>query len=99
MSVRSIGAPSLSFMACVLVGCGASPESAPAPTDVARWSVSHLDPPAAPGSGEPNLALAPDGSMLLSWTERDGEGYRLEFARRQNGGDWSAPREIAHGDD
>jgi len=86
-------------VSCVLVGCGASPESAPVPTDVALWSVSHLDPPVAPGSGEPNLAVAPDGSMLLSWTERDGEGYRLEFARRQNGGEWSAPREIAHGDD
>ncbi len=58
-----------------------------------------MDSPAAPGSGEPNLALAPDGSMLLSWTERDGEGYRLKFARRQSGDEWSAPREIAQGDD
>jgi hypothetical protein len=63
-------------------------------------SVRQLDVPAAPGSGEPNLALAPDGRALLSWLEPAGEaGQRLRFAARSPGGAWSAAETIAQGRD
>ena len=54
--------------------------------------------PAAPGSGEANLAVAPDGAFVLSWIEPAGEGrHALRFARLE-GGAWSAPRTIASGE-
>lgn len=63
-------------------------------------AVRQLDAPAAPGSGQPNLAVAPDGRVLLSWIEPAGEaGHRLRFAARPKGGAWSAPATIAQGRD
>jgi len=38
-----------------------------------RLAVRQLEAPAAAGSGEPNLAVAPDGRVLLSWIEPAGE--------------------------
>ena len=55
--------------------------------------------PAPAGAAQPNLSLAPDGALLLSWVERlPAGGHRLVFARH---GDkrWSATREIARGQD
>lgn len=63
-----------------------------------RLSVRQMDAPAAPGSGEPNLAVAPDGQVLLSWIEPAGEGsHRLRYAARPRGGAWSEPRTVAEG--
>lgn len=54
--------------------------------------------PAGPGSGEPNLAVAPDGRVLLSWIEPAGEGrHRLRYSGLEGGGSWSSPRTIAEG--
>jgi hypothetical protein len=36
--------------------------------------VRELPAPAGRGSGQPNLAVAPDGRVYLSWIERLGEG-------------------------
>ena len=59
--------------------------------------VRELPSPAGTGSGQPNLAVAPDGRVYLSWLERLGEGrYALRFAVREGDG-WSAPRSIAEG--
>lgn len=59
--------------------------------------VRELPSPAAIGSGQPNLAVSPDGRVYLSWLERQGEGrYVLRFAVKENDG-WSAPRSIAEG--
>ncbi|MEX1993897.1 MAG: hypothetical protein WD929_04480 [Steroidobacteraceae bacterium] len=56
-----------------------------------------LPSPAGVGSGQPNLAVAPDGRVYLSWLERLGEGRSaLRFAVKETGG-WSAPRSIAEG--
>lgn len=44
-----------------------------------------------------DLAAAPDGSLLLSWVEGEGDARRLRFAR-ERGGRWSAPLTIATGD-
>ena len=62
---------------------------------VADWAL-----PAPAGAAQPNLSVAPDGDLLLSWIERrDGGGHRLAFARHDAGEGWSAPRTIAEGDD
>ena len=54
--------------------------------------------PAAPDSGEPNLYVAADGRVYLSWVEAAGEKRRaLRFAVR-NAGKWSEPRTITEGE-
>jgi hypothetical protein len=59
--------------------------------------VRELPAPAGQGSGQPNLAVAPDGRVYLSWIERLGEGrFSLRFALKKGDG-WSAPRVIAEG--
>ncbi len=58
-----------------------------------------LPPPAAPGSGEPNLATGPDGRVYLSWIEPAPDStHALRFSVRERDG-WSAPRTIASGRD
>jgi hypothetical protein len=58
-----------------------------------------LDPPAAPGSGEPNLTVGPDGRVYLSWIEPAADSaHALRFAVLQDGR-WSEPRTIASGRD
>lgn len=53
--------------------------------------------PAAPGSGEPFLATAADGSVVMSWIEPLESGHALRFARWSGGG-WSSPSTIAEGE-
>jgi hypothetical protein len=55
--------------------------------------------PAGPGSAQPNLAVAPDGRVHLSWIEPLPDGrHALRFAVKDGEG-WSAPRTIAEGAD
>ncbi|MEJ2604578.1 MAG: sialidase family protein [Gammaproteobacteria bacterium] len=54
--------------------------------------------PAGEDSGQPHLAVAPDGTVVLSWLEPAGAGHGLWFATL-DAGDWSAPRQVARGDD
>src|SRR5687768_2291325 len=50
--------------------------------------------PAGPGSGEPNLASAPDGRIYLSWLEPvDDSTHALRFSTLV-GSRWSPPRTI-----
>jgi hypothetical protein len=59
--------------------------------------VRELPSPAGQGSGQPNLAVSPDGRVYLSWIERLGEGrFSLRFATREGDG-WSTPKVIAEG--
>lgn len=59
--------------------------------------VRELPAPAGPGSGQPNLAVARDGRVYLSWIEKLGGGrFSLRFAVREKDA-WSAPRVIAEG--
>jgi hypothetical protein len=59
--------------------------------------VRELPAPAGRGSGQPNLAVAPDGRVYLSWIERLGEGrFSPRFALKEGDG-WSSPRVIAEG--
>ena len=56
-----------------------------------------LQSPATPGSGQPNLAVSPDGRVHLSWIERLGEGrFSLRFSTMEKGG-WATPGTIAEG--
>jgi hypothetical protein len=64
-----------------------------APTMVEAWPL-----PAPTGAAQPDLVATPDGDLLLSWIQPDGEGHALAFARWHDGR-WSAPRTIARGDD
>jgi hypothetical protein len=61
-----------------------------------------LPSPAGAGSGQPNLAVSPDGRVYLSWIERLGEGrFSLRFATLEKATlekyEWSATRVIAEG--
>ena len=62
-------------------------------------TVTELSLDAAPGSGEPNLTVGPDGRAYLSWIEPAADSaHALRFAVLQ-GGRWSAPRTVASGRD
>src|SRR5204863_4485409 len=66
--------------------------AAPAPPAVAE-----LKAPAAPGSEAPNISIAPDGRVFLSWLEPGaGKAYSLKFSVREKQG-WSGPQTIATG--
>lgn len=73
----------------------AAPSAAPAQASVAlavhEWAL-----PAPHGAAQPDLVRAPDGSLLLSWLEREGDAHALRFARWRDGA-WSTPRTIARG--
>jgi len=60
-------------------------------------AVTEIKTPAAPGSGEPNLAVASDGRVYMSWLEPTApKGDVLRFSVRGPQG-WSAPKTIARG--
>jgi hypothetical protein len=70
------------------------------PPPAAPLTVRELATPARPGSGEPNLTAAPDGTVRLSWVEpREGGGHGLRFAALSPDGAWSEPRTVAFGPD
>jgi hypothetical protein len=80
----------LGLSAIIAAGMFAVP-AGPAATD--------LPSPAAPGSEAPNLSVAPDGRVLLSWLEpTSSKTYALKFSIREKQG-WSAPRSITSSDD
>ena len=64
-------------------------------------TVREMASPAGPGSGEPNLAVAADGRVLLSWIEPAGEGrHALRYASLERSGivvaaDGRSPRAVA----
>lgn len=89
--------PIVVMLAFALTACGprapsaASATAAPSsPAAPREWPL-----PAIHGR-QPDLAPAPDGALLLSWTEGDGARQRLRFARWTHGR-WTAPRDVAAG--
>ena len=59
--------------------------------------LTELSTPAPEGSVGPNLSVAPDGRVLLSWIDRLDDGrHALRFAVKE-GNRWSAPRLVAEG--
>ncbi|MGI9076070.1 MAG: sialidase family protein [Gemmatimonadaceae bacterium] len=61
-------------------------------------SIDSIGSPAAPGSAEPNLAVAPDGKVYMSWLEPAGSGHALRLAIFDGTG-WSPARTIRAGND
>jgi hypothetical protein len=58
---------------------------------------SLIEHPAAAGSSAPHLATLPDGEVLSSWIEPDGEhGHALKFAILSSGA-WTEPHLVAAG--
>jgi hypothetical protein len=78
------------LLGLILVGFAAAP---------APLSVTEIQSPAAAGSEAPNLSVAADGRVLLSWLEpAAGKTYALRFSMREKQA-WSAPRTITSGKD
>lgn len=87
--------------AVLLSGCGkradAGERGGSASSSSGPLAVTELTLNAAPGSGEPNLTLGPDGRPYLSWIEPAADSsHALRFAVLE-GDAWSAPRTIASG--
>lgn len=59
-------------------------------------TVTPIASPAAPGSAEPNLAVAPSGRVYLTWVEPRDSGHALRFAELGDSA-WGAPRDVASG--
>jgi hypothetical protein len=60
-------------------------------------SVTELKSPSAAGSEAPNIAIAPDGRVFLSWLEPvSAKAHALKFSIRDKQA-WSAPQTIASG--
>ena len=55
-----------------------------------------LPSPAAPNSGEANLSVTPNGTVVMSWIEQNGPQATLKLATL-NAKRWSAPQVVASG--
>lgn len=80
-----------------------APQTAPgaggaAPGADATVTATPLAVPVAAGSGQPHLTTGPDGSVVLSWLQPDGDGYALSYSRWAGDG-WGAPVLVARGED
>lgn len=84
------------FLAGV-IACSRTPEPDAAPADAATGSQLWVL-PAGNGAGQPDLSLAPDGRILMSWLEtRPGQRTRLQLAEFGRNGHWQATRTVAVG--
>ncbi|HEY3215726.1 MAG TPA: hypothetical protein VGK93_04475 [Candidatus Eisenbacteria bacterium] len=83
----------LGILACLVIGWPSARALAASPL----VSLRSLRSPAPPGSGEPSLAVAPDGAVFLSWLEKRGAAHALRVSRLEGQG-WRKPGTIAEGD-
>jgi len=92
-------AASLLVALSLLAGCKRAPEPAPAANPNGDYHVQVWALPAAAGSMSPDLSVAPDGRLLLSWINRqEGRRNALQFSTYTDEGGWqSQPRTIAVG--
>ena len=74
-------------LACLVAAC-AGPDQA----------IIRLPLDAAPGSAQPHMARAPDGTMVLSWLEPDGDAVALRYAILGMAG-WQRQGTVATGSD
>lgn len=82
------------LLASSLVACQRDASTATPALTVQDWKL-----PAPPGAAQPDLALAPDGRLLLAWVEPAGAGHRLRLAASRSDGGWDEALTIAEGDD
>ena len=86
----------IASIAVLVVGCGAESPGPDAST-AADWAVTPLPSPAAPGSGQAQLATTPAGAPVLSWLEPGADGARILKFAVFDGLAWSAARTVASG--
>jgi hypothetical protein len=88
-------------VAVALVACSKEPAQAPAAQQAAaadgfvrtEWALPTVD-----GAGQPDLAVGPDGRLLLSWIRKLGDRNALQYAAYLGDDTWeSAPKTIAVG--
>jgi beta-lactamase class D len=65
--------------------------------ETAESTVMSFEVPAAAGSVGANLATGPDGAVVLSWIEPDGDGHRLQYSVLAEAG-WTEAATVARGD-
>jgi len=85
--------------ACALLaGCQQAPQPETT-TDAAGNTLTQWPLPAAAGSAQPDLSLAPDGRLLLSWIKPfDKTRHALQYTTFDRQGQWQwAPKTIAVG--
>ena len=68
------------------------------PSPLGSYTIDSIPSPAGPGSAEPNLTVAADGRVFMSWLQTDSAGSALRFAVH-DGTKWSTTRTIAQGKD
>ena len=91
---------SVAIAALLLGACQreSAPAVAPAQPDHSglvriEWALPTVD-----GAGQPDLAIGPDGRLLLSWVRRLGDRNALQYAAYMGDDNWeSAPKTIAVG--
>ena len=88
----------IALAAIVLAGTAVLRSEPPADVPAPAAVFDSVGSPAAPGSAEPNLAVAPDGRVYMSWLEPADSGHALRFAVLE-GTRWSAPQTIRRGRD
>ncbi|HEY0660976.1 MAG TPA: exo-alpha-sialidase [Lysobacter sp.] len=71
----------------------ANPSDPPRPLAVSTWSL-----PITAPAAQPDLIVTPEGGLLLSWIESQGQEHALKFAA-YTGRQWSEPHAIATGRD
>ena len=76
----------------VVTGCEKGPDA-----DTNNYETTVLQIPANAGSMAPNLATGPDGTVVLSWIEPEGEGHALQFTVFDGNG-WGDARTVVTGE-
>ena len=89
---------SLLALAGVSLLRGERPSAEASPPGAPALAIDSIASPAGPGSAEPNLAVASDGRVYMTWLEPSDSGFALRFAVL-DGKQWSAPRTIRSGRD
>ena len=90
----------LLLSALAIAACDRAPPAAATTATVPARPVQRTEwiLPVTSAAAQPDLVRAPDGSLLLSWIEVQGDGHALKFARYADGA-WGEVQPIARGDD
>ena len=87
----------------LLTACGGDPVASASKAPTAETQASHelseWKLPVPGSAAQPDLVVAADGRLLLSWIEVGSGGMHALMFASFDGSAWSAPREIARGDD
>lgn len=95
--MRTLLRPLALVALALLSGCGEEPVAAK-PVVAGDLAIEAWPLPAMPGSAQPDLALAPDGRVLLSWiNSASGRRPAFQFAEFYPDGRWEGPRTVAVG--